>query len=179
MSLKPSTKLMLSIVGILVVLFISAPTVFAYGWQLIHGREVTLGGLSFRLDPGWIVLHGSAARLPEDIFIRSSEETFISATQIKACQTEQSASAILLRLHGGVTKQNSLPSTYATIPMAGKRASCFIVANGDVTHAVDTVCLSPGRQNIVTIHASSKYLKYQSEAIHMLGAASETSTCVP
>ncbi len=177
MSLKASTKLMISILGVLLLLFISAPTIFSYGWQFVHGREATLGGLSFRLDPGWIILHGSAARLPEDIFVHSSEETFISATQIKACQTNQSASAILLRLHRDMTKQDSLPSTYATIPMAGKRASCFIVAHGDITHAIDTVCLSPGLQNIVSIHANSKYLKYQGEAIHMLEAASETSAC--
>jgi N6-adenosine-specific RNA methylase IME4 len=104
MSLKPSTKLMISILGVVLLLFLSAPTIFSYGWQLVHGREVTLGGLGFRLDPGWIILHGSAARLPEDIFVHSSEETFISATQIKACQTDQSASAILLRLHGDMTK---------------------------------------------------------------------------
>lgn len=170
--MKPSNKLALSALGIVVLLFVSAPTIFSYGWQFVHGRKVTLGGLSLRLAPNWIVLHGEAVRLREDTLIHLSDETLISVTQIKKCQTEASASVALLRMQQSVTKHNSLPWTNATILMAGKRASCFIVGLGADT--TETACLSPDRQNLVIVHARSKY---QEEAVHMLQDATETSTC--
>jgi hypothetical protein len=118
------------------------------------------------------VIHGEAVRLREHTLIHPSDETLILVTQIKKCQTEASTSAVLLRMQQNVTKHNSLPWTSATIQMAGKRASCFIVAQGaDIT---DTACLSPGRQNLVIVHARTKY---QEEAVHMLQDATEASTC--
>jgi hypothetical protein len=73
MRITTSAKLSLSLIGIVAVLFVSGPMLLAYGWQLVHGRDVTLNGLTLHLDRGWIVLHNSVVRIPDDIFYRDAD----------------------------------------------------------------------------------------------------------
>jgi hypothetical protein len=170
---KTTIKLSLSMLGILFLLLITAPELIAYGWQAIHGKEATLGNLSLKLEPGWIVIRGGAARLREDMLVRSSNETSIFAKPI-GCQTDESAAAILLRLRAAIAKQHSALPTFASILIGGKHASCFIVVSEDSSDAVETSCISPSRQSLISIHSR---LKDQAEAIHILQSAHETSNC--
>ena len=173
---KPSTKLTISILGIILLLFVSAPAIFSCGWQLIHGEQVTLEGVSLRLDPGWVVFRNSIARIREDMLFRSSEESLITVHAIPECQSEQAAALILIRLRNFIAKDYSGPSTQASILVGGKPASCFIMTRGISSGPFHTVCLASGSHALIDIQA--KDVETQGEAIHILQSAPR-NLCLP
>jgi len=171
-----SAKLLSSIIGIVIVLYVTAPIMFAFSWQLVHGRQVELKGITLRLDRGWIVLDDSVTRIPDNLFFGSPEPTSILVTPTPHCITDQSAAVMLNHLRSSLSPGPAATSTYATIRIGDRQASCVIVVPGNESAQIYTACISPERGSVITIHDT---LKYQPEAVHMLQSAHETQPCKP
>ncbi len=171
-----SAKLLLSIVGIIILLLLTGPMIFAFGWQLTHGRTVTVNGLTFHLDRGWVVFHKSIIRIPDDVFLRDADDNFISVTPLHHCSPPQSMSHILANIRSAMEKRYSQPTFMTTIRVEDKYASCFEIHPNASSRTTETECITPGGQRGIGIHSTEPD---RSEAIEMLQSAHETEPCTP
>jgi hypothetical protein len=147
---------------------------FAYGWQWVHGRDVTLNGLTLHLDRGWIVLHNSVVRIPDDIFYRDADVNVIFVKTLPDCPPPQAAAGTLTKLRIVMENKYSQPSLLTTLPIGDKFVSCFEFPTQASSRMTDTECISPSGQRAIGIHSTPPV---RAEAIRMLRTVRETQTC--
>jgi hypothetical protein len=176
MSMTPVAKLSLFAVTFIVLLFFTGPMLYAFQWQLAHGRDVTLNGLTLHLDRGWIVTHNAIVRVPDNLFFGDAADNFISVNPVLNCPQPQVTARMFASLRSAFETRYMQPAVSTRIHLGDDYLSCFEVHSQASSPMTDTECIAPSAQRTIEIHSTATD---RSDAIHMLQSAHETQPCKP
>jgi hypothetical protein len=151
MRLTPSVKLSMYAVIITVLLFLTGPMLIAFTWQSIHGRDVTVNGLTLHLERGWMVLHNSIVRVPDDLFFRDADDNFISVTPLPHRPPPESSQYAITKLRSFMEETYSQPTRMTTVRIGETTVSCFEMRPLTSSQTNDTTCIAPSGQRVISI----------------------------